>query len=168
MTTATQRATAVGVFNSHASAQRAVRELRQAGFAEGEIGVASRNSDAIAGTPVTNDRVDQAAAGGTAGLLTGASVGTLWGLGIAAGLLPAIGPVLAGGTLAAIIASAGAGAATAGVVGTLIGLGISEDEATQYESEIKAGRTIVTVKAPQNRYTQALELMNQAGADQTR
>jgi uncharacterized protein (TIGR02271 family) len=62
-------------------------------------------------------------------------------------MLPAIGPVIAGGTLASIIASAATGAAVAGVGGALVGMGVPEDEAKYYESEFKAGRTLVTVQA---------------------
>jgi len=56
--------------------------------------------------------------------------------------------LFAGGTLAAILASAAGGAAAAGIAGALVGLGIPEDEAKHYDSEFQAGRTIVTVKAP--------------------
>jgi hypothetical protein len=52
----------------------------------------------------------------------------------AAGVLPAIGPVIAGGLLAAVAASAAAGAAAGGIVGALIGLGIPEEEARYSEA----------------------------------
>jgi uncharacterized protein (TIGR02271 family) len=78
-------------------------------------------------------------------------VGALWGLGILAGVLPAIGPAIAGGTLAAILSSAAAGAATAGIAGTLIGLGIPEDEANYYHQEFRAGRTHRTRHGPPGR-----------------
>ena len=164
MATATQRITAVGVFNNHADAQRAVNELRRSGFTDSEIGVVSRSGETTTGATVTSDKSTNAGIGAAAGAATGASVGALWGLGIAAGLLPAIGPVIAGGTLAAIIASAATGAAAAGVAGALVGLGIPEDEAAHYESEFHAGRTIVTVKAPDNRYAEATEILSRCGA----
>jgi len=81
------------------------------------------------------------------GVAAGAGVGALWGMGILAGILPAIGPAIAGGTLAALLSSAAAGAAAAGVTGALIGMGIPKEEAEFYESELKSGRTIVTVNA---------------------
>jgi hypothetical protein len=82
------------------------------------------------------------------GAAAGAGIGALWALGISAGFLPFIGPVISGGLLAAVLASAAGGAATAGLVGALVGLGIPEEDANFYESELKAGRTIVTVRAP--------------------
>ena len=70
-----------------------------------------------------------------------------------AGFLPAIGPVVAGGIFASILASAAGGAAVAGIAGALIGLGIPEHEAAYYEGEVKSGapsspsrRTIVTTR----------------------
>jgi len=69
-------------------------------------------------------------------------------------VLPAIGPVIAGGTLAAILASAAGGAAAGTLIGVVIGLGLPGEEATYYESEFKTGRTIVTVKC-ENRCDEA-------------
>jgi uncharacterized protein (TIGR02271 family) len=86
----------------------------------------------------------------------------LWGLGILAGVLPAIGPAIAGGTLAAILSSAAAGAATAGVAGALIGAGIPEEEANYYESEFRAGRVLVTVRAD-GRFNEAQTFLQQNG-----
>jgi uncharacterized protein (TIGR02271 family) len=93
----------------------------------------------------------------------GAGIGALWGLGILAGVLPAIGPAIAGGTLAAILSSAAAGAAAAGLGGALIGMGLSKEEADFYESELQSGRTIVTVNAG-SRQSEARSLLQQAGA----
>ena len=154
------REVAVGVFVDQMRAQAAVRDLRSAGFREEEIGVAARNSDQVAGSLTEGQAISgtNVATGAGAGAATGAGVGALWALGIAAGVLPAIGPVIAGGLLAAVAASAAGGAAVAGVIGALVGLGIPEDEAAHYESEFKAGRTIVTVRA-QGRYQEALAIL---------
>ena len=72
-------------------------------------------------------------------------------LAIAAGFLPAIGPVIAGGILAAIAASAASGAAASTVVGALVGLGVTDEEAAYYDAEFKKGRTIVVLKGNDRR-----------------
>jgi len=154
----TQRQTVVGVFDDARDAQRAIEELRRAGFRDDQIGVASHDRKTTA-TGDADDKGSHAGTGAVTGVLAGAGVGAAWGIGIAAGLIPAIGPVIAGGTLAAILASAGLGAAAAGIAGALIGAGIPEDEAHYYENEFKAGRTIVTVKA-ENRATEATAILN--------
>ena len=147
MTATNTRSTIVAVFQDRAKAQQAINELKRAGFREDQIGVTSRAGDLRGGTSGDATGDNYAAEAGAAGLATGAGVGALWGLGIVSGLLPAIGPAIAGGTLAAILSSAAAGAAAAGLAGTLIGMGIPKEEAEFYESEFKAGRTIVTVNA---------------------
>jgi len=159
MTTGT-RSTVVGVFDNQAQAQQAVNELRQANFREDQIGVVARHTDAPALDQATNSKITE---GVVAGAAAGAGVGVLWALGIAAGMLPPLGPVIAGGLLMSVIASAGGGAAVATVLGALIGLGIPEDEAAFYEGEFKAGRPLVTVKANE-RYQEALNILRRCGA----
>jgi len=140
-----QRNTVVGVFEDRRQAQLAIEELKRAGFTDAQIGVISREGDdASTTTDETGSHVVEGAATGAA---AGAGVGALWALGIAAGMLPAIGPVIAGGLLTAVLASAAGGAAVAGIVGALIGMGIPEDEAQYYEDEFMQGRTLVTVSA---------------------
>jgi uncharacterized protein (TIGR02271 family) len=104
------------------------------------------------------------AGGAVTGAVAGASVGGLVGLGILAGVIPVLGPVIAGGTLAVLLANAAGGAAIAGLVGALVGLGIPEEEAKHYEGELKAGRTIVTVKGLNGRYDEALAILLRYGA----
>ena len=140
----TQRETVVGVFHSHAEAQKAVRDLKDAGFTDEQIGIASHDKE---GTYQEQTEGNMAEEGAVAGAATGLGAGALWGLGIVAGVLPAIGPVIAGGALAAIAASAAGTAAAGGLIGALVGLGIPEEEANYYDEQFKSGRTIVTVKA---------------------
>lgn len=142
----TQRSVVVGVFHDRSQAQQAIRELRQAGFQEDQLSVVTRHDKEEAAT--AQPAGTKAAEGAGIGVATGASVGALWALGIASNVLPGIGPVLfGGGLLASLLASAATGAAVAGLAGALIGLGIPEKEARYYEAEVKAGRTVVTVRA---------------------
>jgi hypothetical protein len=54
--------------------------------------------------------------------------------------------VVVGGTLAILGSAAAAGAMAARLGGALKGLGVTENDAKFYESELKAGRTIITVQ----------------------
>lgn len=139
------KTTVLGIFSDTRDARQAFDQLRDEGFANDHIGVIGRD-DAIR-SEVTDDDGDNAAAGAATGAAAGAGVGLLWGLGVAANLIPAIGPVIAGGTFAALAASAATGAATAGIAGALIGWGVSESDASHYESEVKAGRILLTIRA---------------------
>jgi hypothetical protein len=149
----------VGVFTDASRAQRAVAELRGAGFRDDQIGFMSRDENF---TTQSTHAGDAAAEGAIGGAVTGGSIATLWGLAVAAGLLPAIGPVIAGGAIAALLASAAAGAAVGSVLGFLIGLGIPEDEAKYYERQLHAGRTLVTVK-PVDRADEATTILQRHG-----
>ena len=141
----------VGVFPGYAEARRAVEELRRAGFRDDQLGVLGPDlgqgtlSDERSGLP--NDPLGTHwEEGAGIGAATGATAGVGLGLAVAAGLLPPLGPVIAGGTLIALLASAGAGAAAGTAVGGILGLGIPEDHARIYEGELQAGRVLVTVR----------------------
>ena len=162
MTTA-RSTTAVGVFTDRRQAQQAVADLKRAGFRDDQIGVASKGHDDAASGTTAEKKGTRAAEGAGVGVAAGAGVGALWALGIVAGFLPAIGPVVAGGIFASILASAAGGAAIAGIAGALIGLGIPEEDAHYYESEFKSGRALVTVKAD-GRYDEAWAILSRNGA----
>src|SRR4051812_32292672 len=103
------RTTVVGVFHDRGRAQAAVRELRQAGFREDQIGVVAPGHEGAEAT-ATEQKGSHVAEGAGIGVAAGAGVGALWALGIVAGFLPAIGPAVAGGIFASILASAAGGA----------------------------------------------------------
>lgn len=158
-----KRSTVVGVFENREEAQKAVNELRRAGFREDEIGVIAQNRDENRKEAQNDDRSNQAGTGAATGAVAGAGIGALWALGISAGMLPAVGPIIAGGLLASVLASAAGTAVAGGIIGALIGLGIPEEEAHYYEGEFKAGRTIVTVKTD-TRYDEARSILQRYGA----
>ena len=156
----TNSTTVVGVFSNTRDAKKAFAQLREAGFNDKYLGVVGRDGDVR--KEITGHTEAKAASGATVGAATGAGIGLLWGLGVAANLIPAIGPVIAGGTFAALAASAATGAAAAGITGALIGAGIPEGDASHYESEVKAGRILVTVNA-EGRYDAASKIIRQCG-----
>ena len=159
--TTIKRTTVVGVFDDRAQAREAVDQLRRANFGESQIGVITAERDEH-GPVVEKATGNKAAEGASIGAVAGAGVGTVWALGVAATVFPPLG-FIAGGTLMAILASAGIGAAAAGIGGALIGLGVPEHEARYYEGEWKAGRTLVTVSG-EARAPEALAILRRCGA----
>jgi hypothetical protein len=164
-----QKSTIVGVFDDRQRADRAVDELRRAGFRDDQIGVAMRYD---AGTNVAGDATtagvtdadeSRAGTGTIAGVLGGLGLGALAGLGVLSGVIPVIGPAIAGGTLGIILSNAAIGAGVGGLVGALVGAGIPEDEARYYHNEFEAGRTIVTVQAD-GRADDAMAILRRHGA----
>jgi hypothetical protein len=144
-----QQSTVVGVFEDRQQADRAVDELRRAGFRDDQIGIAMRFDDGVfeGESAVDTAEGSHVGTGAVTGALAGLGLGALAGLGVLSGVIPVIGPAIAAGTLGIILTNAAAGAGIGGLVGALAGAGIPEDEAHYYQGEFEAGRTIVTVEA---------------------
>ena len=136
--------TTVGVFATRAAADKAVADLRAAGYKDSEIGLVAKDAS---GKAVKTDGAGDTNAGeGMAiGAAAGAATGAAIGVGVLAGVIPVIGPILALGTLGTVLLNAAGGAAQAGLAGALVGWGIPEHDAKFYESEVQAGRFLVTV-----------------------
>lgn len=156
--------TAVGVFASNEQADKAVDALFNAGFTSSQIGMVSRQSEAVV-RPVsrTSDEAENASTGAATGAIAGAGIGALVGWGVLTGAIPVIGPALFAGTLGVLASNAAGGAAVAGVVGALTGWGVSEEHAKHYETEIAAGRVVVTVSSD-DRCDEARAIMRRYGA----
>ena len=164
MATNAERAAIVGVFEDRADAERAVDELRRAGFRDEQIGFAwrdDRKHEPEGSTAIARGEEAEAGEGMTTGALTGSVVGGLIGAAVA-GLIPGIGPVLAGGILASALGGAAVGAAAGGLLGVLTKMGVPEEEGRYYEQEFQAGRTIVTIRAD-DRYRDAEAILRRSG-----
>ena len=155
------RTTVVGVFTDRASAERAISELRQAGFLGEHIGMVAKDERGrVIDTRTGHETM--AEEGATAGAIAGAGIGAAVGFAVVAGMVPVIGPAIVAGTLGTILTNAVAGAAVAGVAGALIGWGIPEEDAKYYENEVRSGRFLVTVDAG-DRTTAAESIMLRHG-----
>ena len=155
-------ATTVGVFVTREAADRAVEDLRKAGYRDDQIGLISKDDSGKAvkrdgaGSADTNAG-EGAAIGAAAGAAGGIATGVAIGVGMLAGVIPVIGPFIALGTiLAAGATGAAAGAATFGLAGALVGWGIAEDEAKYYEGRVQAGQHLVTVEGRPDDDTRAV------------
>jgi hypothetical protein len=163
----------VGLFPDPDSAERGVRALNSAGFGRDVIGIAMRQRTAE-GELVRDPGSSRAAQGAVAGAVSGGILGGVVGLlvGVGALVIPGIGPIVAGGALAAALgvaggtamAGAGIGAASGGLVGTLIGMGIPEQEARRFGRGFEQGGALITVRAG-GRAPEALMLLRENGAD---
>ena len=151
----------VGVFDDRLAGEEAVRDLEAAGFKADAIGYAIRGSEVTSGGMITDATGTKDAKGAVTGAITGGMVGGV--LAAAASLMiPGVGPIVAGGVLAAFFGGAIAGTAVGGILGALTGLGISEDEARFYERHFNEGKAIIAVK-PGPRATEAGEILRRHG-----
>ena len=142
------RKTIAGLFTERADAEKAINDLKSAGFRPEDVGIAMRDRNAQ--NELIEDHGTKAAEGAGAGALGGGLLGGLVGflVGIGALAIPGIGPVVAGGALATAfglgggtaVAGAGIGAAAGGIVGALVGMGIPEEEAQALRGRLPRGR----------------------------
>lgn len=151
MTDVTLEGPAASAFTAPAQAQQAVEALKQAGYRDDQIGIVSR--DSVEGHRPADNRTRESRIreGAAAGMAVGAGLAAmfgsvLWGASVLTGVIPGIGPIIAGGTLAVLLTTTAAGAAAASLGGTLQGIGLTEEDARFYETELHAGRTIITVQ----------------------
>ena len=158
------RGVVVGLFETRPDAESAIRELKQAGFTENEIGVAMRDRDQQG--EMIEEHGTKAAEGATTGAVSGGVVGGVLGFlaGVGALAIPGIGPIVAAGWLGSTLAGAGIGAAAGGMIGALVGMGIPEEDARHFESGVKSGGVLVTVNAAARR-DEAQQILQRHGAD---
>jgi hypothetical protein len=150
----------VGVFESRSPAEHAMLELCRVGFDDDEIGMLARDTEGKLVRPGVRRTESATEEGAAVGAVVGAAGGAALGAAVLTGLIPAIGPVLAVGTLGALLVNAAGGAVVGLVAGALIGWGIPEEEAEYYETEVKAGRYLVTVDASGERAGEARAILD--------
>ncbi len=153
--------TIVGIFTDRTEAGTAIRELKDAGFTDKQIGVALLDRDEqhqlIEETGGTT--AEAAATGAISGGIVGGLIGLLGSL-----LIPGVGPIVVGGVLASTLTGAGIGAAAGGIIGALMGLGVPEADARHFETGLRSGAVLVTVEAAE-RLPEALAVLEQHGVD---
>ena len=152
----------VAVFETHAGADEAVKELQKAGFDMKKLSVVGKDyhtQEQVVGYYNAGDRMKHW------GKL-GAFWGGLWGLlfGAAFFWVPGIGPVLVGGPLVAWIVAALEGAVLVGGISAigagLVSLGIPKNSIVEYESAIKAGKYVVVAHGTAEDVAKARNIMS--------
>jgi hypothetical protein len=137
------------VFADPAQAETAITELRQRGVTDSRLSIVARRVD-----DREVERRPEAPAGERVakGAITGIGVGTLFGL--AAAVIPGVGPFIAAGPLAsalgATVGAAATGAIVGGTSGALAGAmakaDFTKDEIAFYGPLVERGDILVTVE----------------------
>jgi uncharacterized membrane protein len=153
--------TILGIFDDPTTARRAVETLRAGPLKLDDVSIVSRATESGAATGNTDD----VSAG------QGAAVGAVWGglVGLAALLIPGVGPFIAFGALGATLTGAVTGAVVGGITAALVDFsGIPEEDAHGYEQQVHAGKTLVAVKARDEDAIEVRRILAAAGADSIR
>jgi len=151
----------MAVFDDRGHAEMAIDQLMHEGFSQDEVGIVMPGGAVKKASTATEQSEERAADGAVAGAVTGGVAGAVAGA-LATALIPGVGAVLAGGMLTGIILGGAAGAAGGSYVGPFVALGFSEEEATEYEQHLKAGRTVVAVR-PDDNVNDAVQILREHG-----
>jgi len=153
--------TIIGIFDDQTTARRALETLRDGPLPLEDISIIAQNADGA----VDNGGSGDVSAG------EGATVGAVWGglVGLAALLIPGVGPFIAFGALGAALTGVVTGAVVGGISAALIDFsGIPTDEAHGYEQQIRDGKTLVAVKARDEDSAEVRRILDEIGADSVR
>jgi hypothetical protein len=165
----------VALFEERSEAEEAIRDLKNAGFTNEQIGVATQGrieagearSERSSGDGESGRIVEETASGlaegAAAGALTGGIIGGLVGL-VSSLLIPGVGPLVVGGVLASSLLGMGVGAATGGLIGALVGMGVPEEDARYFDAGLREGRTLLTVSGVEGA-PEAVAILELHGAD---
>jgi hypothetical protein len=138
---------AVAVFDQHARAEQAVKQLQQAGFDMKKLSIVGKeyhSQEDVIGYYTTGERMRYWGA-------NGAFWGGLWGMlfGSAFFFIPGVGPIIAAGPIVSWMIGAMEGAAIVGgfsAVGAgLYSIGIPRNSILEYETSLKAGKFLLVV-----------------------
>jgi hypothetical protein len=135
----------VAIFPDLGMAEAAVDELWHAGFQKEQIGLAARGEILHQANTASEATEEKAVEGASVGAFAGTAFGAVAGV-LAVAFVPGLGPIVAGGLLWGLVGGAAAGAALGTFAGPFIAMGVSEQDAHRYETEFRAGRTIVVVR----------------------
>ncbi len=155
--------TIAAVFDNQNYAENAAKQIKEQGLRTEDISiVAKENMGAVGqqggrftGGREINDNISD-------GVMTGGVLGGLAGLLIGAGSMavPGLGIIAAAGPITGLIS----GAVTGGIVGGLVDLGIPENRGKQYESDIRAGKILFTMKTDENNVDSVASILRNNGA----
>lgn len=136
----------IGIYENEKEAHAAVEELKAKGYSLDEISLVAKNIEELGpeAEQVESKQMDRVVAGAT----TGGAIG-LAGLfvGLSAIAVPGIGPLLAAGPIFTTLGGAAAGLAnnSGSLTKALQETGLTEEEARQYEDEVREGKILVMV-----------------------
>jgi uncharacterized membrane protein len=144
--------TTIGVFETHATAEMGLDELRRADISENDLSYLYKNEAGDVKDAQTSGKV---ATGVTVGVTTGAVIGSIAGMVVANAIIPGLGSLIVAGPLAealgivgaTALAGAGAGAVAGGLVGALTQMGVSTSDVNLYEEHVKKGGVLVIARS---------------------
>jgi hypothetical protein len=154
----------VAIYESHAQAETAVKELQRSGFDMKQLSIVGRDvhtDERVVGYYNAGDRMQYWGK-------TGAFWGGIWGMLFVSAFfwVPGIGPLLIAGPLVGWIVGALEGAAVVGglsIIGAgLFSLGIPKNSVLEYETAVKTGKFLVIAHGTEAETAAAREVIRRS------
>lgn len=159
--------TLVAIYPDHDAAESAVKLLQKNGIKMDQLSIVGQDFKTIEKPIGFLTTGSVACDGARVGAWTGGFFGIL--VGAAFLVVPGIGPLVIVGPLAATllggVEGALVGSAVGALAGALVSLGFSENQAIRYESEIKAGKFLVTLKGDSEEIENARTIVGENNAE---
>ncbi len=161
----TDQSACVATFDDHQAAEAAVRQLQASGIDMRQLSIIGRDyhsEEHVVGYYNTGDRMK-------AWGKMGAFWGSLWGIlfGAAVFIIPGIGPIAVAGPVVSAIVGGLEGAVVMGGVSALaaglIGIGIPKDTVIKYETALKAGKFLLIVHGAHADTVRAKDVLHASG-----
>jgi uncharacterized membrane protein len=151
----------VATYDTHEQAEQAIKELQQSGMDMKSLSIAGKDThtdEHVVGYYNVGDRMKR---WGTVGAFWGGFWGLLFGAGMFA--IPGLGPILVAGPLVAWIVAGLEGAVVVGGVSAfgagLVSIGIPKDSAIKYEVALKTDKYLLIVHGTRDAVEKAREII---------
>ena len=153
----------IGVYDDVEAAQAAVTRLADSGFPMGRVSIIGQN---LMSTTQLNGFVTTGDVAKT-GATVGAWVGGLFGLlaGAAVLFVPGVGPLVVLGPLASGVVGAAEGAAWTGIAGAIVGHFVSKKHIPKFTQHVQAGKFLVVVQGDRGELERARQLLGQGATE---
>ena len=157
--------TVIALFEFQAEADRAIEELVEQGFDREGISLIAGHDLSKPEEHVSTEGDFEGKMVGALGkgLAVGGGAGAIAG-GVAALVIPGVGPFILAGALATTLFGAGLGGAVGGAMGVLMQAGVDESDARLFESALRHGGVVVTVRTDETRADEAVRILDRRGA----
>ncbi len=155
-----------GIYPNRPMVEKAVEELKDAGFRNADISVLFPESGGTKEFAIEKETKapEGAATGAGTGAVIGGALGWLMGVGLL--VIPGLGLFIAAGPIMAALAGVGAVGLVGGIAGALIGMGIPEYEANRYEGRIKKGGILLSIHADDRGWkNKGKDILKRTGAE---
>lgn len=151
--------TIIALYHSLEDARAATDELARGGYRREQISLiaqdagskyASFQAQAHPEAQQASDMADATMTGAGTGVMLGTALGLL--VAGAALTVPGLGPIIAAGPVATLLATTGAGALAGAAVGSAVGaltaMGVPDEDAALYAEGLRRGGALLTLQAP--------------------